>query len=122
SEGSQFMAELAGEADELCLGACIGLDTGEADADAGTTGDENQLAGATLLHRWHDSARHQKCPAHIHVIDSIPISRRNVFDRLLGLAQHTARDVDEYVDAAVSVRFAYQLSDLSLVGDVQICG
>ena len=95
----ELVGELAHQAELRCLGRGVGLDSGQADAQAGAAGNHDDAALGPLLHaRRHGSAGEERA-FDIDGLDRAPILVAHLLDRALDLAAHAARDVHQHVDA-----------------------
>src|SRR6185437_7005774 len=98
-EAAELMRRLPGEADLARLGARVGLDAREAHAAPGAGRDVDDATVAALLHPRRNRARAHERAGQVRVDDRAPVVVGHLLERPADLADHTARVVDEDVDA-----------------------
>src|SRR6266576_3356049 len=100
AERPELVRGLAREADLARLGACVRLDSGEADAAARARGDVDDPSVACRLHPGHDRPRADEGALQVRVDDSLPVLVRDLLERTADLTYDAAGVVDEDVDRA----------------------
>src|SRR5450631_1154103 len=98
--GAEFMRELARQPDLASLGAGIGLNAGEADAEPGTAGDVDDAPIAALFHAGGHGLRHEEGAGKIDVENRLPIGLRDFLQWSPDLATYAAGVVDENIHRA----------------------
>ena len=117
--GTEFMPELAGQADQCRFGSSIGLDAGEADRQSGTAGDIHDAPAACCLHARRHGLAKVKRATHVDGENCVPLFGGNSFQRLADLPQHAARIVHQNIHPATRcVYFRHQGVHRIGAGDV----
>ena len=96
--GAELMGELARQADLRRLGRGIGLDAGQADAEAGAAGDVDDAAATCRASCRAPPPATVEGAGHIDVEDGLPFRRRDLLQRPADLAEHAAGIVDQDID------------------------
>src|SRR5262249_21637757 len=100
AERTQLVRELAREPDLAGLGAGIGLDAGEAHAEAGAAGDVDDPAPALPLHAGYDGLRAEEGTGEIDLENGVPVGFGDLLDWPADLPANSPGIVDQDIDAA----------------------
>src|SRR5262249_11878138 len=96
----------------------VGLDAGQADAEARTAGDVDDAPAARLLHAGRHCLAAVEGARDIDVEDRLPIGGADLLPGPARLGEHAACGVDQYVDGGALRRLGYEFLHLSRVRDV----
>src|SRR6266508_1806676 len=115
----ELVGELAHQAELRGLGRGVGLDSGQADAQARAAGNHDDAALGPLLHARHHRAAGEERAFDVDGLDRAPIVVAHLLDRAPGLAAHAARDVHQHVDRAAGLLdLAHEAVDLGRLRQV----